>query len=285
MQGRRDSHVLAQRRSTRAAALVLSAVVAVTASPAAAQPAAAPLAYDMLPVGAGGAPVFVGTAEPGATVDLLDGAVVVATGIANERGEWILAAPGPVGNPEALAVRVTSPGGRFQTLPAPPRAGDGVPIAGRVTATLAEGRVEGTAAAGTAITVAGAAPAPLAAVADGAGRWGVPLPQLPAGAYVLRVAAGAATDDTATAILLDLVLPLDPAALRVTVVAAETAFAEGAGTLAGPRFIIVGPRDTLWDIAVRAYGDGTRYRDIFLANRDQLRDPRRVFAGQVLLIP
>jgi len=282
MQGRRDSRVLPPPgRSTRAAAVILSAVLAAVGSPAAAQPAAVPLAYDVLPVGPGGAPVFVGTAEPGATVDLLDGAIVVATGIANDRGEWILAAPGPVGNAEAFTVRVTSPGGRFQTLPAPQAGGDRLPAAVPLTATLAEGRIEGTATPGITIVVEGAAE-PLAAAADAEGRWVVALPRLPAGAYALRVAAGDAADAET---LLDLVLPLDPAAIEVAVAVAAPAFATATGTLAGPRFIVVGPRDTLWDIAVRAYGDGSRFRDIFTANRDQLSDPRRIFAGQVLLIP
>ena len=90
--------------------MILSAILGVAGSPAAAQSTGAPLTYDVLPVGPGGAPVFVGTAEPGATVDLLDGAIAVATGIANERGEWILAAPGPAGNAAGFTVRVTSPG-------------------------------------------------------------------------------------------------------------------------------------------------------------------------------
>ncbi|MCW5716606.1 MAG: LysM peptidoglycan-binding domain-containing protein [Bauldia sp.] len=269
-------------RTARAAVLILSAALIAAASDAAAQSAGAPVAYDVLPVGPGGAPVFVGTAEPGAIVELLDGAIVVATGVANARGEWILAAPGPVGNPETFTVRVTSPGGRFQTLPTPGRTVAEPPAGTPVTATLADGRVDGTAAPDIAVTVAGIGPVPFAALADGEGRWIVVLPRLPAGAYQLRVAAADAPADT---ILLDLVLPLDPAYLRVEVAIAAPAIAEAAGTLAGPRFVVVGPRDTLWDIAVRAYGDGTRYRDIFTANRDQLRDPRRIFAGQVLLIP
>ncbi len=281
MQGRRDRRVLRPLgRSTRAAAVILSAILGVAGSPAAAQSTAAPLTYDVLPVGPGGAPVFVGTAEPGATVDLLDGATAVATGIANERGEWILAAPGPAGNAAGFTVRVTSPGGRFQTLPTPPANGDRRPVAVPLSAALAPGRIEGMAQPGTTIVVEGAAE-PLVATADTEGRWVVPLPRLPAGAYALRVAGEAAGAET----LLELVVPLDPAALGVTVVVAAPAFAAATGTLAGPRFIVVGPWDTLWDIAVRAYGDGTRYRDIFSANRDQLRDPRRIFAGQVLLIP
>jgi len=266
-------------RSTRAAAVILSVILAVTGSPAIAQPAETPLAYDVLPVGPGGAPVFVGTAEPGATIDLLDGATVLATGVANDRGEWILAAPGPARNVAALTVRITSPGGRFQTLPTPRANANGSPAAALpLTATLAEGRIEGAAAPAAAILIEGG-PEPLAATADAGGRWVVPLPQLPAGAYAFRAAAEDAE------VLLELVVPLDPAAIEVAVAFALPAITAATGTLAGPRFIVVGPRDTLWDIAVRAYGDGLRYRDIFAANRDQLRDPRRILAGQVLLIP
>ncbi|MGV8841633.1 MAG: LysM peptidoglycan-binding domain-containing protein, partial [Bauldia sp.] len=152
-----------------------------------------------------------------------------------------------------------------------------------LTAALAAGHAEGTAAPATTITVAGAGGSPLTAVADGEGRWILPLPPLPAGAYALRVTTAEGVAEAA--VVLDLVLPLDPENLQVEVAIAAPAFAAVSGTLAGPRFIVVGPRDTLWDIAVRAYGDGLRYREIFAANRDQLNDPRRIFAGQVLLIP
>lgn len=217
------------------------------------------------------------------TVELLDGALVVATGVANERGEWILMAPGPGGAAGTFTVRV-APVPVLAEAPRPdgdtPRAEP--PAAPALAATVAGGHMEGTAAPAATIIVTGAGAA-LTAVADGGGQWIIPLTDLAAGAYALRVTTGDGAGETA--VVLDLVLPLDAENLRVEVAIAVPAFAAAEGTLAGPRFVVVGPRDTLWDIAVRAYGDGLRYREIFAANRDQLRDPRRIFAGQVLLIP
>jgi nucleoid-associated protein YgaU len=43
--------------------------------------------------------------------------------------------------------------------------------------------------------------------------------------------------------------------------------------------------DTLWKIAASCYGDGSKYMQIFEANRDQLETPEHIAPGQVLRIP
>lgn len=43
--------------------------------------------------------------------------------------------------------------------------------------------------------------------------------------------------------------------------------------------------DTLWAIADRVYGNGSKYKEIFEANRDLLDDPDKIFPGQKLRIP
>lgn len=43
--------------------------------------------------------------------------------------------------------------------------------------------------------------------------------------------------------------------------------------------------DTLWKIANRFYGDGSRYPEIFKANSDVLKNPDLIHPGQVLKIP
>lgn len=43
--------------------------------------------------------------------------------------------------------------------------------------------------------------------------------------------------------------------------------------------------DTLWTIAARAIGDPTLWPALYLANRDQIKDPARVYPGQRLAIP
>lgn len=43
--------------------------------------------------------------------------------------------------------------------------------------------------------------------------------------------------------------------------------------------------DSLSRIAKRFYGDGNAWKQIFEANRDTLKDPDKIFPGQVLTIP
>ncbi len=49
--------------------------------------------------------------------------------------------------------------------------------------------------------------------------------------------------------------------------------------------VVVQPHQTLWRIARHVYGHGTRYTLIFAANRDQIRDPNRIYPGQVFALP
>ena len=43
--------------------------------------------------------------------------------------------------------------------------------------------------------------------------------------------------------------------------------------------------DSLWKIAREQLGDGTRWGEIYQANRDTIRNPSLIYAGQVLKIP
>ncbi len=49
--------------------------------------------------------------------------------------------------------------------------------------------------------------------------------------------------------------------------------------------VVVQPRQNLWRLARRAYGRGVRYTIIYLANRDQIRDPNLIYPGQLFSIP
>ena len=48
---------------------------------------------------------------------------------------------------------------------------------------------------------------------------------------------------------------------------------------------IVSRGDTLWQISRRIYGGGHRYTVIFGANQSQIRDPDRIYPGQVFVLP
>lgn len=43
--------------------------------------------------------------------------------------------------------------------------------------------------------------------------------------------------------------------------------------------------DTLGKIAAKYYGDASLYMTIFEANKNQLKDPNKIFPGQKLVIP
>ncbi len=59
---------------------------------------------------------------------------------------------------------------------------------------------------------------------------------------------------------------------------------KAAPTLA-PGQVIVQPGENLWKLAYRVYGTGARYAVIYRANRSHIRDPRRIYPGQVLSVP
>jgi nucleoid-associated protein YgaU len=49
--------------------------------------------------------------------------------------------------------------------------------------------------------------------------------------------------------------------------------------------VVVQPGNNLWRLARAAYGRGVRYTVIYEANRDQIRNPRLIFPGQVFAVP
>lgn len=49
--------------------------------------------------------------------------------------------------------------------------------------------------------------------------------------------------------------------------------------------VTIQPGFTLWQLAELKYGSGTRYVQIFDANRDSIKDPNMIFPGQVFEVP
>lgn len=97
-----------------AIAALLVALLGATA--AIAQEEFVPTAFEVIPVQAGEVPIVVGTAEPGAIVELLDGNTVVVRSEANALGEWIALPEGLEAGTYRLTVRTTSADGRFQVV-------------------------------------------------------------------------------------------------------------------------------------------------------------------------
>ena len=52
-----------------------------------------------------------------------------------------------------------------------------------------------------------------------------------------------------------------------------------------PTFHTVEKGDTLWAVSEKALGKGSRYMEIFEANKPMLSDPDKIYPGQVLRIP
>jgi nucleoid-associated protein YgaU len=70
---------------------------------------------------------------------------------------------------------------------------------------------------------------------------------------------------------------------EITVGAGAAGAGAAAGTAGGTYTVQKG--DTLSKISKQYYGDPNKYNRIFEANRDQLKDPDKIFPGQVLKIP
>ena len=61
--------------------------------------------------------------------------------------------------------------------------------------------------------------------------------------------------------------------------------AEPQRALASADNVIVQPGQSLWRIARTSYGRGIRYTVIYAANRDDIRDPNRIYPGQIFSVP
>lgn len=48
---------------------------------------------------------------------------------------------------------------------------------------------------------------------------------------------------------------------------------------------VVSHGDSLWRISRITYGVGTRYAVVYKANRDRIRDPNRMYPGQIFVLP
>lgn len=106
------------------------------------------------------------------------------------------------------------------------------------------------------------------AQADGQGRWAlVPRDAVEVGRHRLR---------------LDQLATTGTVAARIEVPFQRDRLPEG--SLPDGR-VVVQPGNNLWRLARAAYGRGVRYTVIYEANRDQIRNPRLIFPGQVFTVP
>ena len=71
----------------------------------------------------------------------------------------------------------------------------------------------------------------------------------------------------------------------VSAVSEERALLSDAALSPVLNYVIIRRGDNLWRIARRNYGRGVKYQAIFAANRDRIRNPHRIFPGQVFVVP
>jgi nucleoid-associated protein YgaU len=110
--------------------------------------------------------------------------------------------------------------------------------------------------------------------------------ELPAGAYRVRadqVEAGAGTVVARAEVPFERAVAV--AVLEPVAEAGGGAGAEATVELSGPTTLVIKRRDNLWNISRQIYGDGVRWTTIYEANKDQIRDPRFIYPGQVFILP
>ncbi len=284
----------------------LPAAAATTPATAQVVPATLP-SFDIVRVDPQGQAVIAGRAAPGDRVRVLDAGKPIGEVTADSRGEWVLVPDAPLmqgnrqlaleatsreGGPvrrsgDVVALSVTPPApaerspstlavlipgdadkpSRVLQQPAPPSVSPKLSLETAEYGARSRLMLSGHAAPGAHLNVY-AGDRPLGTVtADAAGKWSLTAPH--------REAAGGVE------------LRLDELAADGTVARriATPLQAVGASALAAGGSYIVRRGNSLWLIARHIYGKGTRYTAIYSANRDQIRDPNRIYPGQLFKLP
>jgi nucleoid-associated protein YgaU len=153
------------------------------------------------------------------------------------------------------------------------------------------------------------------AVADKSGQFVMIPPRLPSGDYELTLRSRQpdgkqATSKQSVAVALGAVEASSgavrsraeaPVNVPETVVTNRSVLNQAVGSSraqllsdAGSASAVVGPRiatavvsrgDSLWRISRLSYGEGMRYAVVYRANRDQIRNPNRIYPGQIFVLP
>ena len=108
---------------------------------------------------------------------------------------------------------------------------------------------------------------------------------LPVGDYMIRV--DVLNDPDGAKVVARAVVPFtrEPGEAIAAVVPAAASETPGGKLQAVESAVIIRRGDTLWRISRRVYGHGVRYSTIYLANQAQIRDPNRIWPGQVFKVP
>ena len=243
---------------------------------AAQQTAPVPPSFDVVKVGPTGRAVIAGRAEPGAKVIVRDGDKAIGEVTADRRGEWVLIPEQPIGaGNRLLSAEASNPG-------------TGAIVKSEETVALSIGPPPTGRAGETALAV----------VLPRDGGHGARVLQLPEGAS--PGTPNALSMDTAEYDSQGRVALSGHAAPGATVqiylgnepLATVTADAAGAWSVTSSRAVPSGQLELRLDqltaggqVAQRAYGAGTRYVVIYSANPNRIRNPNKIYPGQIFKIP
>lgn len=274
--------------------------------PAAVEPPKTAPSFDVVRVTPAGEAVIAGRAAPGAEVTVVEGDKTVATVTADKRGEWVavpatplapgareldlsaktdetappatakekvvVVVPEPAVKAPPVAVAVAPDGNATKLLQAPAPESD-TPPAGNVGVNSlnyderGSVSVGGTAEPGKPVQVYVDDKPVGRAETDDKGRWTV-TPEAPIQAGEHKLRADQVDDGGKVASRVE--LPVEIAS---------------APPPPGKNAVVVQPGNCLWRIALRAYGDGYKYIQIYRSNRSQIRDPDLIYPGQVFELP
>ncbi len=81
-------------------------------------------------------------------------------------------------------------------------------------------------------------------------------------------------------------VPEAPAVVAPEPPATQVAVAPAAPAVdAGPKKLVIQPGNNLWKLSREVYGKGRMFTIIYEANRDQVKNPNRIYPGQILTAP
>src|SRR5713226_7472424 len=129
------------------------------------------------------------------------------------------------------------------------------------------------------------------AVADQSGQFVMVPPRLPPGDYELTLRSRQADGKQATS-KQSVVVALAEAESSSGAVRSRAEVPQAAGSSQAhqpsqPKIAttVVSRGDSLWRISRVTYGEGMRYADVYKANQDQIRNPNRIYPGQIFVLP
>jgi nucleoid-associated protein YgaU len=109
--------------------------------------------------------------------------------------------------------------------------------------------------------------------------------EMPAGTYKVRADQVDGKGEVLVRAEVPFERDIEVAALKPVGETGGSAGASASGAMPEVETVIIRRTDNLWRIARRTYGKGVRWSTLYQANKDQIRNPRWIFPGQVFVVP